>query len=294
MLRSLFTGISGLRSHQMMMDVTGNNIANVNTTGFKSSAVTFQDTYSQLLEAATQPQAPGETARGGTNPSQVGLGVRVAGMNTNFGQGATQMTGRSTDMMIDGEGLFVVQSAGELMYTRAGSFSLDANGRLVTTEGAPVKGFMAGGTAPGALANPAPAELDDIVFAPKNDDGDDLTGFRIDSNGGIIGLYRDPATGAVAQQPIGQLALATVTNTGGLEKAGNSLYRSSQNSGAVTVNAPGQGANGTISTGALEMSNVDLASEFTNLIISQRGFQANSRVITTSDELLQELVNLKR
>src|SRR6476659_3580670 len=100
MLRSLFSGISGLRAHQQMMDVTGNNIANVNTAGFKSSSTVFEDTLSQMVKAAGAPQG----ATGGTNPAQVGLGVRLAAINTNFGQGAAQNTGRATDMMIQGDG----------------------------------------------------------------------------------------------------------------------------------------------------------------------------------------------
>src|SRR6187549_1411306 len=103
MLRSLFSGISGLRSHQTMLDVTGNNIANVNTTGYKSSAVQFQDTLSQLIKGATGPQAQA----GGSNPAQIGLGVQVAGISTNFAQGSAQATGRPTDMMISGDGFFV-------------------------------------------------------------------------------------------------------------------------------------------------------------------------------------------
>lgn len=295
MLRSLFTGISGLRAHQMMMDVTGNNIANVNTNGFKGSAVTFQDTYSQMIQGATAPQA-GPPDRGGVNPSQVGLGVRVAGMTTNFTQGATQSTGRNTDVMINNEGFFVVDSGGEQLYTRAGSFDFDRAGTFVNSEGAKIQGWQAG---PGGVFGPQTAgEMGDInlnASAPADPAGGTqaLMGYRIGSDGVITGVYR-ASTGAVTQQSVARIAMATFANNGSLEKAGSSLYRESVNSGDVVIDAPGQGANGTLSTGALEMSNVDLAQEFTNLIISQRGFQANSRVITTSDELLQELVNLKR
>ena len=104
MLRSLFAGISGLRANQTMLDVTGNNIANANTVGYKSSSTTFQDTLSQMLTAASAPN----TARGGTNPIQVGLGVQVAGVRANFTQGSNQTTGRPTDLMIQGDGFFVV------------------------------------------------------------------------------------------------------------------------------------------------------------------------------------------
>ena len=290
MLRSLFTGISGLRAHQMMMDVTGNNIANVNTTGFKGSQVTFQDTFSQLLEGAAAPQ---DANQGGTNPSQVGLGVRVAGMSTNFGNGATQVTGRDTDMRIDGNGFFVVNAGGEQMYTRAGSFSFDEDGTLVTPEGNPVQGWQAdaGGNLNGAGTVAAMGNISRNGSTPA---GYTLTDYKIGADGVITGVFRNDTDGSVLQQGVAQIAVATFTNNEGLEKAGSSNYRESVNSGEVVINVPGQGANGRLSTGALEMSNVDLAQEFTNLIIAQRGFQANSRVITSSDELLQDLVNLKR
>src|SRR3954470_23506172 len=140
MLRSLFSGISGLRSHQTMLDVTGNNIANVNTTGFKSSQTQFQDTLSQVLQNAGGAQQ----GTGGTNPAQVGLGVRVAGITTNFTQGASQITGRSTDMMIQGDGFFMVRKGSDQFYTRAGSFDFDATGQMVLPgEGALVQGWAA-------------------------------------------------------------------------------------------------------------------------------------------------------
>src|SRR5919112_3445163 len=139
MLRSLFSGISGLRAHQQMMDVTGNNIANVNTTGYKSSQAVFQDTLSQMVTAAGAPQ----NQAGGTNPAQIGLGVRLASISANFGQGAAQTTGRSSDMMIQGDGFFVVKSGGESLFTRAGSFSFDANGSLTTPNGQVVQGWTA-------------------------------------------------------------------------------------------------------------------------------------------------------
>src|SRR4051794_12068949 len=126
MLRSLFSGISGLRAHQQMMDVTGNNIANVNTAGFKSSQATFQDALSQIIKAPTAPQG----GAGGTNPAQIGLGVRLSAISTNYAQGAAQVTGRSTDLMIQGDGFFAVRQGNDTLYTRNGSFSFDANGVL--------------------------------------------------------------------------------------------------------------------------------------------------------------------
>jgi flagellar hook protein FlgE len=403
MLRSLFSGISGLRSHQTMLDVTGNNIANVNTTGFKSSQIQFQDTLSQVLSNAGGAQA----GSGGTNPAQVGLGVRVAGITTNFTQGASQLTGRSTDMMIQGDGFFVVRKGNETYYTRSGSFDFDATGQMVLPgDGALVQGWAAvngvvdttgpltdlrvpagtlmaaqvtsgsvyegnldstatdgtvitrsidvydatgtaytlnltftKGTAPagwtvqadvdGGTATPTPGlalnfdattgtlpagtgltvttpagdtvavDLSAVTgFAgidtvkAKTQDGHaagTLTAFQLGQDGTITGSFSNGL-----KQVIGRLAMANFTNPSGLEKAGGSLFTTTVNSGVIQVGTPGTGGRGTLAGGSLEMSNVDLSSEFTNLIVAQRGFQANSRVITTSDEVLQELVNLKR
>lgn len=391
MLRSLFSGISGLRAHQTMLDVTGNNIANVNTTGFKASQTQFQDTLSQVLTNAGAAQ----NGVGGTNPAQVGLGVRVAGITTNFQQGAAQLTNRSTDMMISGDGFFVVRKGNEQMYTRAGAFDFDASGQLVTPDGGLVQGWAADAagnidvngplvdlrlpiaTLMGAAATsratfegnlPADAELGtvlnrdvDVYSADgtvstlslaftRTAAGWDVTGtlgadsagvaMTFDAAGGLTsggtltvgGITVDMSTltgfaglttveaagqdGRAAgtlqsftinadgtllgsfsnglKQALGRVALSTFTNPAGLEKAGGSLYRTTVNSGDPQIGAAGTGGRGELTGGALEMSNVDLSAEFTNLIIAQRGFQANSRVITTSDELLQELVNLKR
>jgi len=139
-LRSMFSAISGLRAHQTKMDVTGNNIANVNTVGFKGSQTVFQDTLSQVIRAGGAPAAD----RGGTNPAQVGLGVKVAAITTNWTQGATQSTGRSTDFMIEGDGFFVTRgTGGEQLFTRAGSLDFDGTGKLVTPDGSILQGWMA-------------------------------------------------------------------------------------------------------------------------------------------------------
>jgi flagellar hook protein FlgE len=399
MLRSLFSGISGLRSHQTMLDVTGNNIANVNTTGFKSSQTQFQDALSQVVQNASGAQA----GTGGTNPAQVGLGVRVAGVTTNFTQGASQLTGRSTDMMIQGDGFFVVRKGADTFYTRAGGFDFDATGQMVLPgEGALVQGWAAkngvidtnspltdlrvpAGTLMGAVATTsatyegnlqsdaangtvieraitaydstgverqitltltkaaggwtmAAASGTDTATSPlaftstgaldvaastgltgtgtfalgavtvdlskvtgfagvqtiaaSTQDGHSagtLQAFSLGADGTITGSFSNGL-----KQTVGRIALGSFTNPAGLEKAGGSLFRTTVNSGNAQVGAAGTGGRGGLAGGALEMSNVDLSSEFTNLIIAQRGFQANSRVITTSDELLQELVNLKR
>ena len=139
MLRSLFSGITGLRQHQTLMDVVGNNIANVNTVGYKSSSVVFEDTLSQMVKAASAPAA----GTGGVNPAQVGLGVQLGAISTNFAQGSAQNTGRATDLMIQGDGFFVLQSGNTQVYSRAGSFAFDSTGTLVNPEGFRVQGWSA-------------------------------------------------------------------------------------------------------------------------------------------------------
>ena len=139
MLRSLFSGITGLRSHQTMMDVVGNNIANVNTTGYKTSSAVFEDTLSQLMRSAGAPA----NGRGGVNPTQIGLGVQMGGITTNFTQGSAQNTGRVTDLMIQGDGFFVLNKGGEQVYSRAGAFTFDNSGRLVNNQGMVVQGWLA-------------------------------------------------------------------------------------------------------------------------------------------------------
>jgi len=420
MLRSLYSGISGLHAHQMMMDVTGNNIANVNTVGYKASVVQFQDTLSQMLGAAGAPQ----NGQGGTNPAQVGLGVRSGGITANFAEGSQQTTGRSGDMMITGDGFFITRQGNEMLYTRAGQFTFDSNGLLVNSVGQPVQGWTAkngvvnaagkpddirmplGSTIPPAATakvtlkgnlssddipdanNPtnggtpgystvipikvydaqgathtltatfartqnvqtaAPptsewtVDLKDengnavgtqgtldfsdgkpwdttnnvpatsLTLGPYTVDTTDLTSYSglsdarvfdtdgqasgaltsvsysVSDTGQIIGVYSNGL-----KETLGQVAMATFKNADGLEKVGDSEFRSTVNSGYAQVGTPGSAGMGSVVSGALEMSNVDLAQEFTNLVIAQRGFQANSKVITTSDEILQDLVSMKR
>ncbi|NYG57041.1 flagellar hook-basal body complex protein [Nocardioides perillae] len=284
MLRSLFAGISGLRVNQTMLDVTGNNIANANTTGFKASSTVFQDTLSQML---TAPSAAND-ARGGTNPVQVGLGVQVGAIATNLGQGSAQTTGRATDLMIQGDGLFVVRKGQEQLYTRAGAFTFDETGALVTPSGSRVQGYAldADGAVSGDLID---ITLDTSALEPPVEDGVQLTSYNVGSDGTLRGIFSDGI-----QRDMAKLALADFNNPNGLEKVGETSFRASANSGAVQLGVAGEGRRGTLIAGALEMSNVDLAAEFTNLILAQRGFQASSRVITTSDSVLEELVNIKR
>jgi len=392
MLRSLYSGISGLRAHQTMLDVTGNNIANVNTAGFKASSTQFQDTLSQMTQGASGPQA--ET--GGSNPAQIGLGVRVAGVSTNFAQGSSQSTGRATDMMISGDGFFVTSKGGQQLFTRAGAFSPDAAGQLVSPDGGILQGWTAvsgvvntGGPVSGITLNannlvPANATssvtvdgnlpsdgaentpLERVVkvynasgaernltltftragndwtvtgndgsgattttltqdasgnltpanatlavgggitvnlggisafagmtsLAVSGQDGSaagKLESYTLGNDGSVIGSFSNGV-----KQVLAKIALAKFTNPSGLEKAGGSSYVATANSGGVQLGGAGDAGIGSLAAGSLEMSNVDLSQEFTNLIVAQRGFQANARIITTSDEVLQELGNLKR
>jgi flagellar hook protein FlgE len=283
MLRSLFSAISGLRANQFMLDVTGNNIANANTVGYKASNVVFQDTLSQMLTGGAAPTA----TQGGTNPIQVGLGVQVGGVSTSFGQGSAQVTGKATNLMIAGDGFFTVQRNGENLFTRAGAFDFDSAGSLVTPDGDIVQGYKPDATGTiTASGAPQPITIPGIA---NEDPTNPLKSYNIGPDGVITGVFADGT-----KSPLFQIALANFANPGGLDKVGDTSFRSSTNSGAVQYGAPATGRRGAITGGQLEMSNVDLAQEFTNLIIAQRGFQATSRVITTSDQVLEELVNIKR
>lgn len=270
MLRSLYSGISGMRGFQTKLDVVSNNIANVNTIGFKAGRVMFSDILSQTLSGVTQPE---DGVRGGVNPKQVGLGSQVASIDTLHTGGSAMTTGVSSDLRIDGNGFFAVQDpAGNVFYTRAGNFTVDAANQLVNAQGFLVLG-----------ADGAPITLEDNVET-----------FSIAKDGTIIQVLDDGTVNTDLQ-----VGVARVRNPGGLEKMGNSLYRLTLNADPETdpvalIATAGTGGRGEIISEQLEMSNVDLTNEFTEMIVAQRGFQANSRIITTSDEILQELVNLKR
>lgn len=455
MMRSMFSGVSSLRAHQLKMDVIGNNIANVNTVGFKASSVTFSEMYSQTLKGASSSS----DSRGGTNPMQVGLGANVASIAVNHSKGSIQRTDVATDLMIDGSGFFVVTNdanAQNKYYTRAGNFQMDEQGYLVTTDGLkvldvnmkPIQVNMSdtkNATAttnltisgnlnftdtnytttadlydslgdvhtinvnfknapyvtttkktvdvndpkydpatPAAVYNysyrevtitdaagtqvvpdPAAAAPNNHWYAKFNESGEvvdlvtlatagdansaetvvsgtltmkvpgaaditlpidrsmffanaDIAGgvrtftqvskesdakgvqlkgnsagsidtFNISSKGEIIGIYTNGE-----RKVLQILGLVDFDNPAGLEKIGSNLFQNTPNSGTPKYGAPSTGSFGAVTPGALEMSNVDLAAQFTDMITTQRGFQANSRVITTSDEILQELVNLKR
>ena len=430
MMRSLFAGVSGLRNHQVRMDVIGNNISNVNTVAFKAGRVTFKEGFAQLLQGASRP--PGD--HGGINPIQIGLGMQVGSVDMMFQQGNLESTGLGTDLAIQGDSFFVVSKGTQNFYTRSGNFQLDAEGKLVSpTNGFVVQGRMAsngtfldgvrdivlpvgqktaakatdsvavagnlnsaaplftgtfdaagradpansnswtetsvtvydslgnehdlklqfwktgadtwswqvdgtnlpaGFTPPnataqtltfdtqGVLTASAPSSPPIVGFTPTGADpvsvtldlgsgingitsfagtstavlrdqngyaAGQLTNFSIDRTGLITGAFSNGTNVTLAQ-----IALADFNNPGGLLRTGDNMYAISGNSGGAVLGFALEGSQSTMTSGALEMSNVDLAQEFTSMIVTQRGFQANSKVITTSDEMLQELVNLKR
>ena len=436
MMRSLFAGVSGLRNHQVRMDVIGNNIANVNTVAYKSSRVTFEEAFAQLVQGASRPAGNASNLSGGVNPIQVGLGMNIGSIDLLFTQGNLENTGVTTDLAIQGDSFFVVSDGQRHSYTRSGNFQLDATGRLVSstngwvvqgrqvnqetgglsdaigdivlpfgqkspaqaTENVSVGGNLNAEAAVGAMRDTSimvydemgrehelqvkfvktgtanewqvyigkNMTLDDSVSPPVWNNASDSGTVTFDAEGrlqagglldgegattfnlletagdpttqiiggvvvdfGEIGAYSGlsqfaGASTAVTREQdgytmgqlerigidqtgkisgaftngvnldLGQIVLADFNNPSGLIRSGDNMYTISANSGAAVLGFAGEGSQSTITSGALEMSNVDLAQEFTSMITAQRGFQSNARVITSSDEMLQELVNLKR
>ena len=435
MMRALFAAISGLRNHQLFMDTVGNNLANVNTTGYKSSRMTFTDLLSQTISAGSAPTGN----LGGVNSKQIGLGSQVASMDIIQLQGSLQTTGKTTDLAIQGDGFFILSDGSKSVYTRDGAFDISADGSLVNpTTGLKVQGWLpdpttgvlltsgptealliplgqktsaraTGGALAGefdvsftgnldsravptdlasagltivdslgqshtitltfentgvgtwdvtATANPldtaissvtlggtgahtlvfdGSGQLDltafpndmtlDVDFDATVTGANDMDGgvtspsllldvskftqlaqtsdvamrsqngftagtlitFNVGAGGEIQGVFSNGAT-----QILGQLALAAFSNPGGLSRQGGNVFLTTGSSGEALIGTPGSEGRGVATAGNLEMSNVDLSKEFTNMIIGQRGFQANARVVTTTDEMLNDLVNLRR
>jgi flagellar hook protein FlgE len=326
MLRSLYSAVSGMNAFQTSLDVVGNNIANVETTGFKASRVEFSDILSQTLSGASAPSAAGVAGIGGTNPQQVGLGVNVAAIDTLFTQGADQQTGVPTDVALDGDGFFMVSpnvvsnvptattgntvtqvgTGSQVYFTRAGNFSVDANGDLVLPDGSKLLGYLSSSTqwsgAGAVLTSPAttPSQLAAVNVSVKEANGSTVPGnFSIGQNGTIT--VTDPSTGATVATWV--TPLAQFFNPSGLQKVGNNEYVASVNSGSfpnngtgtdAAIGQAGQGGFATFRPGALEASNVNLTQEFTNMIIAQQGFDANSKVINTDNNILSTIQNLEQ
>lgn len=418
MIQAMYSGIAGLKAFKSSLDVIGNNIANVNTVAFKGGRVTFKEALSQTMAGATSPSGN----RGGTNPVQLGLGVVVGAIDNNMVGGPPQATGRQTDLMIGGQGYFVLGDGPKRVFSRDGSFGLDAQNNLVNSStGMKVLGWTAdpisgavdtsaqitgnsginiplgllstsrptsnvvlGGnlnnaaatgktydvqmkaydslgsihdvtvtftkapndavtdepvwnysvkcpdvtgtvatgpikfdalgqskvpsipisltfTTPNGSVQPLKFDLDtsqvssiegSYTIGSRSNNGlplGTLESYTIQQDGSISGTFDNGST-----RVLGQIAVAQFTNPSGLSKQGNNTVTETPNSGTALIGVAGNGGRGLLSSGFLEGSNVDLAQEFANMIIAQRGFQANSRIITASDEVLQELVSMKR
>ncbi|MCW2927527.1 MAG: flgE [Thermoleophilia bacterium] len=299
MLRAMYTSISGLRNHQAMLDTVGNNIANVNTYGFKGSTTAFKTLLSQTMQGAGAPSP----TLGGTNFQQVGLGMTIDSITQNFTQGALQTTGTQTDLAIQGDGFFnvtndaagIAAGAPQMSYTRAGNFKFDAAGTLVTSDGYMVMGWADDDAATAGFQLDITNPMSTIQLNPQL-----YSNTIIGSDGTVSAVYNDTADPLNVsgrngnREVVGMIALSRFSNPSGLEQTGNNRWQESLNSGTPVDDVSNANGLGALSVGYLEMSNVDLATEFTEMIKAQRGFQANSREITPSDEILQELVNLTR
>ena len=278
-----------MQQFQARMDVIGNNIANTNTTGYKTSRMDFADSFSQTYRGA----GVGSGTSSNVDPIQVGTGVISTAIKTQFTQGAITRTGPQTDLALSGEGFFMVKDpvANAQYATRAGDFRLDQSYRLVTNGGYRVQGFSDSG-----LATEGDIVVDGVGRPPTSDPLATVSSYSINRDGKIQVRLSDGS-----EFTRGQILLQRFSDPNALTKQGNNIYTSLTAAGPLTsgtalsgASAPGSNGLGIIESGALELSNVDLATEFTSMIVTQRSFQANSRIITTSDEMLQELVNLKR
>jgi flagellar hook protein FlgE len=310
--------------HQSKLNVIGNNISNVNTYGFKSSRVVFSDVLYQNVRSsmAGQNQDVDAVNTGGVNPSQLGYGVKVSSIDKIMTNSSGADTGRSLDIFLDGDGFFVVNTKNtndpEIAYTRVGALNFDSSGNLVDGNGSLILGTCdpdadyddtgyVPSSPPMSISEMAAAGTVDIDTTPvtgvaptdgtsntigainlKSNVLNNVTGMSIGQDGAI--------TGIIDGSPVvlGYIAVATFGNPDGLNQSGTSYFTEGNNSGTYQISAAGEGSAGTIVSGALEMSNVDLSREFTEMITAQRGFQANSRIVTVSDSILEELVNLKR
>lgn len=264
MMRALWTAATGMTTQQQNMDVISNNLANVNTTGYKKQRAEFQDLIYQTL------RQPGSTSGPDTTypvAMQAGHGAHLSATNRIFTQGSYQSTGNPTDMVIDGDGFFqVTMPDGTVAYTRDGSFKLDETRRLVTSDGYP---------------------LEPEITLPEDAPSDSIT---IGSDGTVSAT---PA-GQDTPEEVGQITLARFVNPAGLSAQGKNIFYQTNASGDAIVGNPGEDGAGTITQGYLEMSNVQVADEMVNMIVAQRAYESNSKAITTSDSMLEIANGLKR
>ncbi len=261
MLRSLFTAATGMEAQQLKMDVISNNLANTSTTGFKRVRADFEDLISDTIRGANAPDP-----RGGVDPAplQVGLGVRTGSTSRSFAQGDMNNTGNPLDLAIQGQGFFRVQQlSGEFGYTRAGNFRIDATGRLVTQHG--------------EIVDPA-------INIPAN-----TTEVTIQPDGTVLAKVAGNATAT----QIGSIELYSFPNAGGLQALGGNLFGQTMASGEAIAARPGLQGTGTLAQGYLEGANVKAVEEMIDMIATQRGYELNSKVIQTADQMLQRLTTLR-
>lgn len=278
------SGVSALRTFMKGLEVIGNNIANVNTTAFKGSAAKYSDSFSNVLQ---QSSSSGTMK---TAAIAIGTGVTLAGVTTNYTQGALSSTGKGTDLGISGNGFFRVRNpnTNEEFVTRAGDFRWDETGFLVTNDGYRIRG----------LAGAALTTVGDIQLSTPGPTDPQIQSVAIDRSGNIVESYADGTTNIT-----GQILLQNFKDPAALVKQGNNLYSGMEAAGPTNgsvalladgTNAPGSNGLGSIQAGTLELSNVDLTEQFSELITTQRSFQAGSRLLTVSDSVLEDIVNLKR
>jgi flagellar hook protein FlgE len=290
MMSGMYAAISGLDAHQTMLDVTANNLANVDTVGYKAQSTEFSDELSQLVASGTA--ANGFSA--GTNPLQVGLGTQVGSIDNVMTAGGVESTGNATDVAIQGNGWLRVANGNvsatppafdATQYTRAGDLTFNASGYLCTQTGQYVLGYGATQNASTGTysANTAGGPNNAIIVPPGS------TNVTIGADGSV---NYQTATGTSVTA--GYISLSTFPNQAGMQRDGGSLWSATAASGAETTGQPGTGNYGQTISGQLEQSNVDMGTEFTNMIEAERGYQANASTITTADQMMQTAVQMKQ
>jgi flagellar hook protein FlgE len=294
----MYAAISGLDANQAMLNETANDLANVNTVGYKSASITFADSLTQVMHGSSGPTS----SNGGSNPQQIGLGVQVNATENDMTEGSFQTTNNPLDVAIEGPGFMRVGSgepkveeltAGlpiKLQYTRAGDLTTDAAGYLTTQAGEYVIGRNAEVAAEAETGNTYKAgEKDTYLRIPPGS-----SNISIGQDGAVS--YTDEEVGSAQFEKrvtAGFISIATFANESGLERLGGSMWGLTANSGTPIVGTPDTSGFGSTIGGELEQSNVDLATEMTNMITAERGYQANSRVISTADEMLGTLVQIQ-
>jgi len=265
MIRLMYLGVSGMQNHQLRMDLIGNNISNENTTAYKATRANFQDALYQAVGASGKAN--------GT--AQIGTGVSMAAISNNFDQGPLEPTERTLDLAITGSGFFgVLDGSDKLKFTRDGCFFFDKEGYLLNAGGL----YVVDGSE-------EKIQVEDLESREK---------VQISETGELFKMELDSASGETTKTTLGQMGLFNFQNVSGLTRAGDNLYLENNTTGERTSNEDESEGFGTISSGFLETSNLNIIDELSNLIATQRGYMANAKVFTTADEVLQETIQLKR